>query len=578
MYMRASLPNASYFGFTGTPVDKTKIGRGTFLTFGFEDAPHGYLDKYSITDSLRDGMTVPIHYTLAPNEFLVAKEILEREFFKLIEEEAVTSVDDLDKKVLERALELRNLLKSKDRIEKVAAFVAKHFRENVEPLGFKAFLVGVDREACALLKRELNKHLPPEYSKVVFTPGHNDDDFLRQFHIDEREEREIKKNFLKAEEQPKIIIVTSKLLTGFDAPILYAMYLDKPMNDHALLQAIARVNRPFAQKVANNPKSAGLIVDFVGVFEKLERALRFDSANIEGAVIDLEKVKKDFVKLLEDGKKYLELVGKKIDDKAVERIVEYFSERKNRKEFLAFYRELEQKYEIIAPDVFLRPYLEQYFLFSGIYKVLRAHFGPKIPQELLRKTIRLIRERAGVAGFEKTLPLYPIDERAIKLIQEDSSPERVKIIKVHRSILILIDEEGQKEPFLLLFRERLEKILEEFEERQITTKEALKKFEQIIGDINTAREEKVRFGLDGEQFAMYWILGDTGQDQNQRKESASALAQLFHNYQDWIDNPEVGRELRQKVFANLYSMTDNPEKSLEKMRQIFQLKSEIGAR
>lgn len=575
VYMRAALPNVSYFGFTGTPVDKTKVGQGTFLTFGFEDAPHGYLDKYSITDSLRDGMTVPIHYTLAPNEFLVPKEILEQEFFKLVEEEAVTSVEDLDKKVLDRALKLRNLLKSKDRIEKVAAFVAKHFRKNVEPLSFKAFLVGVDREACALLKRELDKHLPTEYSQVVFTPGHNDDDFLRQFHLDEREEKEIKKNFLKADEQPKIIIVTSKLLTGFDAPILYAMYLDKPMNDHALLQAIARVNRPLAEKSANNPKSAGLIVDFVGIFEKLERALRFDSANIEGAVIDLEKVKKDFVKLLEDGKKYLELVGKKIDDKAVERVVEYFSERKHRKEFLAFYRELEQKYEIIAPDVFLRPYLEQYFLFSGIYKVLRAHFGPKIPQELLRKTTQLIRERAGVAGLEKTLPLYPIDGRAIKLIREDSSPERVKIIKTDISIRILIDEEGQREPFLLLFRERLEKILEDFEGRQSTTKETLKKLEQIIVDINTAREEKKQLGLDGEQFAMYWVLGDTGQNQSRRKESASILAQLFRDYPDWADNPEVGRELRRRAFTNLYSIIGNSEESLEKMKQILQLESEI---
>jgi len=575
VYMRASLPNAFYFGFTGTPVDMTKIGRGTFLTFGRDDAPHGYLDKYSITDSLRDGTTVPIHYTLAPSEFLVPKEILEQEFFKLVEEEAITSVEDLDKKVLDRALKLRNLLKSKDRVEKVAAFVSRHFQENVEKLGFKAFLVGVDREACALLKEALDKHLPPEYSQVVFTPGHNDEDFLRQFHLQEREEKEIKKNFLKASEQPKIIIVTSKLLTGFDAPILYAMYLDKPMNDHALLQAIARVNRPLAGKEVNNPKSAGLIVDFVGVFEKLERALRFDSANIEGAVIDLEKVKESFVKLLEKGEKYLELVGKQIDDKAVERIVDYFADRGNRKEFLAFYRELEQKYEIIAPDLWLRPYLEQYFLFSGIYKVLRVHFGSKIPQELLRKTIQLIREKAGVAGLERTLPLYSIDERTIKLIHEDSSPERVKIIKVHRSIQILIEEEGKKEPFLLLFRERLEKILEEFESRQSTTKETLKKFEQVILEINEAREEKKKLELDGEQFAMYWVLCDSDQDKNRRKETASALAQLFNQYADWLENPEVSRELRRRAFANLYSMMGDTEGALTKMSQIFQLESEI---
>lgn len=577
VYMRAALPNAFYFGFTGTPVDKTKVGQGTFSTFGFEDKPHGYLDKYSITDSLRDGTTVPIQYTFAPNKFLVPMEILEQEFFKLVEEKAVTSIEDLDKKVLDRALKLRNLLKAKSRVEKVAEFVARHFRENVEPLGFKAFLVGVDREACALLKGELDKHLPAEYSRVVFTPGHNDDDFLRQFHIDERGEKEIKKNFLKANELPKIIIVTSKLLTGFDAPILYAMYLDKPMNDHALLQAIARVNRPLAGKEFHNPKSAGLIIDFVGVFEKLGRALRFDSANIEGAIVDLEKVKQDFVRILNSGKKYLEIVGKKIDDKAVERIVDYFSERTHRKEFLAFYRELEQKYEIIAPDTFLRPYLEQYFLFSGIYKVLRVHFGPKIPQELLRKTSQLIREKVGIAGIERPLPLYPIDERTINLIQSDISSERVKIIKIHRSIKILIDDEGKREPFLLLFRERLEKILEEFDSHQIGTKEILKKFEELIKEINKGKEEKKKLRMDGEQFAMYWILSDTAGNDEQRKESAESLTQLFRKYSEWKENPEIGRELRKKAFSALYSITGASERSLEKMAQVFKLESEIFA-
>ncbi|MFN4212625.1 MAG: UvrB domain 3-containing protein, partial [Microgenomates group bacterium] len=362
-------------------------------------------------------------------------------------------------------------------------------------------------------------------------------------------------------------------LTGFDAPILYAIYLDKPMNDHAFLQAIARVNRPMAGKEFHNPKTTGLIVDFVGIFEKLERALRFDSVNIEGAIIDLEKIKQDFVNLLNSGRKYLEIVGKKIDDKAVELVVEYFTERANRKEFLNLYRELEQKYEIIAPDTFLRPYLEEYFLLSGIYKILRTHFVPKINQGLLRKTIQLIREKAEVVGIERTLPLYPIDKRTIQLIQEDSSPERLKIIKIHRSVMMLIDDEGKKEPFLLLFRERLEKILEEFENRQIGTKETLKKFEQLIEEINQARVEKERLKMDGEHFAIYWVLSDSVKDENQRKEKAESLTQLFREYIAWRENPEIGHELRRRAFAVLYSATGTSEKSLEKMNQIFQLES-----
>jgi len=576
VYMRSALPNAFYFGFTGTPIDKTNIGKGTFLTFGKDDAPTGYLDKYSIADSLADGTTVPINYTLAENKLLVPKDTLEKEFFQLMEDEAITSVEELDKRILDKALRLRNLLKAPSRIKKVVAFVAKHFKENVEPLGFKAFLVGVDREECALLKEELDKYLPPEYSRVVYTPGHNDEELLKKYHLYENEEREIKKNFLKIDEYPKILIVTSKLLTGFDAPVLYAMYLDKPMNDHSLLQAIARVNRPFERRKETNPKTCGLIIDFIGIFEKLEKALRFDSADIKGVIVNIEEKKEEFAELIKQGKVYLELVGRKIDDKTVEKIVDYFSAREKRIEFLKFYRELVGLYEIIAPDVFLRPYLEDYFLLSGILRVIKTHFGRKIPGELWHKTVKLVQNRTGVSGFERTLPVYPIDERTIKLIHQDSSPERVKIIKTHRSIRVLIDNQGPREPFLYLFREKIEKILEDFDNKQIGTKEALRKLEELIQEINNAREEKEKIGMAEKDFAFYYSLGDYISHKQKRKETSHRIAQLFSQYRNWLDNPESSRALRRKLVASLlpYVRKSNDIQFII-MKQIIPLEKEI---
>jgi len=578
VYMRSALPNAFYFGFTGTPIDKTNIGKGTFLTFGKDDAPNGYLDKYSIADSLADGTTVPINYTLAENKLLVPKDTLEKEFFQLIEDKAITSVEELDKKILDKALRLRNLLKAPSRIKKVAAFVAKHFKENVEPLGFKAFLVGVDREECALLKEELDKYLPPEYSRVVYTPGHNDEELLKKYHLYENEEREIKKNFLKIDEYPKILIVTSKLLTGFDAPVLYAMYLDKPMNDHSLLQAIARVNRPFERRKETNPKTCGLIVDFIGIFEKLEKALRFDSADIKGVIVNIEEKKEEFAELIKQGKVYLELVGKRIDDKTVEKIVDYFSAREKRIEFLKFYRELVGLYEIIAPDVFLRPYLEDYFLLSGILRVIKTHFGPDSLGKLWHKTVKLVQNKTGVSGFERTLPVYPIDERTIKLIHQDSSPERVKIIKTHRSIKILIDNQGPREPFLYLFREKIEKILEDFDNKQIGTKEALRKLEELIQEINNTREEKEKIGMAEKDFAFYYSLGDYISHKQKRKETSHRIAQLFSQYRNWLDNPESSRALRRKLVASLlpYVRKSNDIQFII-MKQIIPLEKEIEA-
>jgi type I restriction enzyme R subunit len=160
-YLLAALPNATYIGFTGTPIDRLSKGKGTFKVFGADD-PQGYLDKYSIAESIDDGTTVRLNYALAPSDLLVDRETLEREFLDLAAAQGISDIDEMNA-ILDRAIELKEMLKSPDRVAKVAAYVARHFRENVEPLGFKAFLVAVDRPACAAYKEELDKHLPPEY-------------------------------------------------------------------------------------------------------------------------------------------------------------------------------------------------------------------------------------------------------------------------------------------------------------------------------------------------------------------------------------------------------------------------------
>ncbi len=163
----AAVPNATIIGFTGTPIAKTAQGEGTFKIFGTDDA-QGYLDKYSIRESIEDETTLPLRHTMAPSDMTVPAERLDKEFFDLAEAEGVTDIDELNR-VLDRAVGLRTFLTADDRVEKVAAFVAEHFKESVLPLGYKAFLVGVNREACAKYKRALDKLLPPEWSEAVYT-------------------------------------------------------------------------------------------------------------------------------------------------------------------------------------------------------------------------------------------------------------------------------------------------------------------------------------------------------------------------------------------------------------------------
>ena len=170
----AGLPRATFIGFTGTPIDKTVYGKGTFKIFGYED-DKGYLHKYSISESIADGTTLPLYYGLAPNEMLANEELMEEEFWAYGRHRRRNRHRRVEQGRLERAVNLKNFLKGDERVARaIAKYVTEHYTENVEPLGYKAFLVAVDRAACAKYKRALDKHLPPDYSAVVYTGNYND--------------------------------------------------------------------------------------------------------------------------------------------------------------------------------------------------------------------------------------------------------------------------------------------------------------------------------------------------------------------------------------------------------------------
>jgi type I restriction enzyme R subunit len=509
-YLMAAIPNATYIGFTGTPVDKTAYGKGTFKTFGIDDES-GYLHKYSIADSIEDGTTLPLFYGMAPNELLVPKEILEKEFLELAEAYGVNDIEELNK-ILERAVNTRNFLKGKERVEKVAEYVAKHYTENVEPMGYKAFLVAVDRPACAMYKRALDKFLPPEYSEVVYTGNNNDTEELKAFHHDAKTEKEIRKKFTKLEELPKILIVTEKLLTGFDAPILYAMYLDKPMRDHTLLQAIARVNRPYENEQKDMVKPHGFVLDFVGIFEDLEKALAFDSEEINAIVKDIALLKHLFkAKMEESVPPYLKLITQNFNDKDTDNLIAYFRDKSKRKEFFKLYKEIEMLYEIISPDKFLRPYIDNYTTLSAIYKVVRNAYAKRIQvdREFQRKTNELIQERISGTYPMPGEEYFEINEQAIEYIKGKNKNENTKVINLIKSIE-KIAEESSDDPFLIGLKERAEAVEEQYENRQLSTQEALDEIRKIYEDGIKRKKEQAEKGFDGLTFFIYQTLIDKG--------------------------------------------------------------------
>jgi type I restriction enzyme, R subunit len=558
-FLMAGLPNATFIGFTGTPVDKTVYGKGTFKTFGCED-DKGYLHKYSIAESIEDGTTLPLYYQLAPNEMLVPHEIMEKEFLALAETEGIADIEELNK-ILERAVNLKNFLKGKDRVQKVAQMVADHFRQNIEPLGYKAFLVAVDREACAFYKEALDAILPPEYSEIVFTGNSNDPLHLKKWHLDPQRERQIRKDFIKVGEWPKILIVTEKLLTGFDAPILYAMYLDKPMRDHTLLQAIARVNRPYENEAAEMVKPHGFVLDFVGIFDKLEKALAFDSDEINAIVKDLGLLKHLFkAKMETKAPAYLALVTQNFNDKDVDNLIEHFRDKERRKELFKEYKEIEMLYEIISPDAFLRPFMEGYITLSSIYEVVRNAYARRVyvDRGFQKKTNELVQRHIGTQMVAEPLAEYAtIDEKTIETIKLRDEGKATKVINLVKAIQKTA-EENSDDPFLVTLSERAKAVQESFEDRQTTTAEALAELLKEIEKNEQRKKEQAAKGLDG---LTYFVLCKLTDDGIPNPELVSKkVREAFAKFPNWQRSEAELREVRKQVTFAIFAEEDDMAK------------------
>ncbi|MEW6002140.1 MAG: HsdR family type I site-specific deoxyribonuclease, partial [Nitrospirota bacterium] len=271
--MKAILKNAFFFALTGTPISKR--GRDTYLEFSYlpEEA---YLDRYFITDSIEDGFTVKIVYQpRLEKEVHLNKDLLEAFLETEFEELPEDIREDVEERVKKRLNAIKVVLENPFRIKTIAEDIAKHFKENIDGK-FKAMVVAGSRNACEIYKRELDKHLPKEYSEIVMTFTEHDKPKFLQY-VAEAKVRyggkdigDIRKDVIekfKEEEFPKILIVTDMLLTGFDAPNLQVMYLDKLLKEHRLLQAVARTNRPF-----KDLKEAGVIIDYVGILKEFKKA------------------------------------------------------------------------------------------------------------------------------------------------------------------------------------------------------------------------------------------------------------------------------------------------------------------
>ncbi len=497
--LRTSMQQAFYFGFTGTPIDKATLN--THRNFG-QDGER-YLDYYSIQQAIDDGATLPVTYEARLSKFFIDEQKVDEQF-----DEMTTDLTPEQKDLLMRKYGKKEaLVKLDKRMEAVARDIVEHYRLYVEPNGFKAQIVCYDREATAKYKAMIDQLTSPEWSEVVYSPGdpNTDSDNLKEYNTNKREREKIIARFKDPNSPLKFLLVCDMLLTGFDAPLEQVMYLDKPLRDHNLLQAIARTNRVYPNK------GCGKIIDYYGITKNLYDALNFDESIVDSAMLNIDKLKEEFAKVM--GEVMDLFVGINIEDPSMEnlrRSLKIFTDNERKQQFFADkYSRLKLLFEILSPDPFLSQYLRKFEWITSFYLAFVKEFRSQgVDYEMLaeygEKVKQLIQNRIDYEGITRNFrelkvnDLYTM-ERLDKMDDEEKARNLEKIIKQEISINV------DTNPVFVRFSEKLSAIKKEFENQQIDLSERIKRYYDLLNDIKSKGDEAKALGLDLREYGLFTI-------------------------------------------------------------------------
>lgn len=388
--MREALPNAFLFGLTGTPINKRD--HNTFMWFGSPDDDGGYLSRYSFQDSIRDGATLPLHFEPRLSEVHIDQEAIDTAFEELAEERGLTESDKIT--LSKRAASIEVLIKTPSRIGKIAADIAEHFRAKVEPENLKAQVVAYDRASCIAYKEELDRHLGPDASTIVMSKARGDSPEWAKWTPGADELEQVVARFNDPSDPLKIIIVTSKLLTGFDAPILYCQYLDKPLKEHTLLQAITRTNRVYPPN-----KTHGLIVDYLGILDDVAKSLAFDEKSVQQVITNIEELKSQVSPAIATALSFFPGVDRAVGGyEGLVQAQSAIADDATKDAFGLAYSVLSQLWEAVSPDPGLSKFRDGYRWLTDVYESVRPAdiAGRLVWHALGAKTIDLINEHVVV--------------------------------------------------------------------------------------------------------------------------------------------------------------------------------------
>lgn len=520
-HMHDALPNATFIGFTGTPVESTD--RNTKAVFG------EYVDVYDIERAVRDKATVPIYYE---NRFVRLKldQLQLEDLESKIADAAEGLPDYVLKSAAEKATRQEAIVGHPERIAIVANDIVTHFEDKEKVFSGKALVVSMTRKLAVKLYNKIIELRPDWHSdddtlgkiKVIMTGSSSDDEFLRP-HIRNKEGRTLIANRLKDEHDPlKMVIVIDMWLTGFDAPVLHSLYLDKDMSGHNLMQAIARVNRVFRDK------PGGLILDYVPVTGNLKAALKTytDNQGHGDIVLDISKAVELMLTKLEvvqqmyhgfDYEKYF-----KVDIASKMNIIleaeEHILGLENGKErYLKEVTTLSKAYALAKAEPEAKEITEEIAFFQAVRARL-AKFDTQVTGQQRKEfenTIKGMVEAAVAAdGIVNLLDQAGLDKPEVSIFSEDFMKDVHKMKQ--RNVAIELLKKLLSDQIKTRFKrnvvvtktltERLQEAINRYNRKSITALEMLELLLDIAGDVNRETERGRDLGLSETEKAFYDAL------------------------------------------------------------------------
>jgi len=543
--MNEILKNAEAYAFTGTPI--AKLGRDTYNSFSYPPEEK-YLDKYFITDSIEDGFTLKIAYQPRLEEDVHLKKDMLDTFIQVEFEEIPEEYrEKTEEKIKQRLNLIKVFLENSDRIKLVAQDIAAHFKENLDGK-FKALIVAVNRLACVRYKRELDKLLPKEQTEVVMTYTRNDpkeiQDYLKEViesnhgkEIDDIRKETITK--YKEETNPQILIVTDMLLTGFDAPILQTMYLDKPLKEHRLLQAIARTNRPY-----KDLKEAGLIIDYVGILKEFTRAFEnYTKEDITGILINTDDLAKEFTQKLDETTSLFADVPKDQYDRQtmLKAFTAITTDEQNTKKFQTNYKRLRKLFELLGPHPIKLEKLKDYTWLTQVYNYYLHETRQDLAKEnaiaykYFQKTLKYIYKTTEITDIDQQYPTIQFDANYLKNLQEKLKTKQEKAANILFTLNRFIIIDKQRNPVYETLTAKVERILKLWKEKTKDFEKIYNESAKIYQEIQALQARQKQLQFTNLQYAILLNVEQTITNNGDLTKDAQELTTLLkpHLFKGW---------------------------------------------